>query len=194
MRQIYFATKNKGKVSSLKRVLSQYGIKVIHSPMDLPEPRTDDLREIAKEKVLAAYQEVKKSVIALDAGFYIPSLNGFPGAFVNLVLKTIGIEGILKLIETKSGDCEFRDCLAYFDSKLKEPLIFEPNVVGALSAEPRGKIKDYAWSELFLIFIPDGEQKTLAEMTEEEYRVWHKKYHQKSYATEFANWFLEQSK
>jgi len=67
----------------------------------LPEPRSDDLREIAKEKVLFAYKKIRKPCIVLDFGFYIHSLNGFPKAFVNFVLETIGIEDILKLVDGK---------------------------------------------------------------------------------------------
>lgn len=192
MKKIYFATQNKGKVSSFKRVLSQYGIKVIHVPKDLPEPRTDDLREIARQKVLAAYKEVRKPVVALDAGFYIHSLKGFPRAFVNFALKTIGIEGILKLTEDKPRECEFIECLAYYDGRPEEPLIFESSVRGTLTTEPRGRMKKRAWSKLFKIFIPEGEEKTLAQMTDKEYFEWSERHHKNSYATKFAKWFLGQ--
>jgi len=192
VKKIYFATRNKGKAHSLKRVLSEYGIKAIHIPMDLPEPKIDDLREIAKQKVITAYDRIKKPVIAIDSGFYIPSLKGFPGAFVNPVLKTIGIEGILKLTEAKPEKCEFKDCLAYRDGKSKQPLVFESITSGVLSTKPRGEIGDEAWSKLWLIFIPEGEKKTLAETTSVEYLEWSKKHEQNSYAVQFAKWFLNQ--
>lgn len=101
MKQIYFATKNRGKVNSVSSALSKYGIEVVQVALDIPEPRSDDLREIAKEKVLFAYEQIQKPCIALDAGFYVHSLNGFPKAFVNFALETIGIEGILRLVEGK---------------------------------------------------------------------------------------------
>ena len=37
--------------------------------------------------------------MAMDADFCIDALNGFPKAFVNFALDTIGVEGILKLME-----------------------------------------------------------------------------------------------
>lgn len=196
MKEIYFATTNKGKVSSLKRNLSCYKINVIHFPVDLPEPRTDDLGKIAKQKVLAAFKKIKKPVVALDAGFYIYSLKGFPKAFVNPILETIGIEGLLKLTEDKPRECEFRECLAYYDKNLPEPLVFESSVRGKLSAQPKERMKDYAWSKLFLIFIPEGKQKTLSQMTFEEYQRWSRQHHQSSssYAVQFAKWFLEHKK
>ncbi len=189
-REIYFATQNKGKVNSLKRSLSRYGINVIHACLDLPEPRTDDLHEIAKQKVLTAYEKVKKPVLALDAGFYVFSLKGFPGAFVNHALKTIGIGGVLKLIEDKPKECEFKECLSYYDGKLEQPLIFESRIKGILATKPRGKMGDYAWSKLSLVFVPEGLNKTLAEMGSEEYLRWSRQRHNTSYVTEFAKWFL----
>lgn len=191
MNHIYFATKNKGKVDSIKNVLSNHGIEVTHVPLDLPEPRSDDLREIAKEKVLFAYRYIKNPCIVLDVGFYIPSLNGFPKAFVNFVLETIGIEGILKLVDGKIRDCEFRNCLAYLDDTFLKPLYFESNVEGSLSEFPRGEIKDYHWSKLSSIFIPKKAVKTLAEMTFDEYQNWRLQRHKDSFATKFAEWFSQ---
>lgn len=186
--KIYFATKNKGKINSAKATLSEYNIEVIHTPLDLPEPRTDDIQKIAREKVLFAYNQIKKPCIALDAGFYIYSLAGFPKTFVNFALETIDIEGILKLVEDKPRDCEFRNCLAYFDDLLAEPVYFESNVEGILSPAPRGEMKDYFWSKLFLIFIPKDASKTLAEMTLEEYQAWRSNRYPHSFLIQFAKW------
>ncbi|MFH0906356.1 MAG: non-canonical purine NTP pyrophosphatase [archaeon] len=189
MKEIYFATSNKGKVLSVNKTLSKYGIEVIHKPLDLPEIRSEDLSKIAKVKVLFAYENVKKPCIAIDSGFYIDSLKGFPKAFVNFALNTIDIEGILKLVENKNRDCAFRNCLAYFDQDLKDPVFFEGVVEGTISEAPKGEMQDFCWSKLFLIFIPNGETKTLGQMTEKEYQEWRNKRSEDSYTTKFAEWF-----
>ncbi len=191
MKQICFATTNKGKVSSVSIALSQYGIEVVHYPLELPEPRSDDLREIAKEKVLFAYEKIGKPCIALDSGFYVHSLKGFPKTFVNFALETIGIDGILRLVDGKPRDCEFRNCLAYLDETLSEPAYFESSVEGSLSDFPRGEMRDYYWSELFLVFIPKGANKTLAEMTFEEYQDWRMQRYKDSFAKKFAEWISQ---
>ena len=191
MNQIYFATTNKGKVNSVSNALSKYGIKVIHYPLELPEPRSDNLREIAKEKVLFAYGKIGKPCIALDSGFYVHSLNGFPKAFVNFALETIGIDGILKLVDGKPRDCEFRNCLAYLDGTLSEPVYFKSSVDGSLSDFPRGEMRDYYWSKLFLVFIPKDANKTLAEMTFDEYQEWRTQRYKDSFATKFAEWISQ---
>jgi XTP/dITP diphosphohydrolase len=194
VRIIYFATKNKGKFVSLSNALSSYHIGLLKFPIDLPEPRTDDVRKIARDKVLFAYNRIKKPCIALDAGFYIDALNGFPKAFVNFALETIKLEGILKLVEDKPRDCEFRQSLAYLDDKLSEPEYFESINRGKIAEEPRGLEQDYHWSELSLIFIPEGETKTLAEMNKEEYQAWRKRRQSHSYETKFKDWILRYRK
>jgi len=187
--EIYFATKNFGKVISVKNVLSAYGINVIHVPLELPEPRSDDLKMITRDKVVFAYQQIQKPCIVQDAGFYIHSLNGFPKAFVNFTLETIGIEGILKLAEGKSRECEFRNCLAYIDDSMSEPKYFESGVKGRLADAPRGELRDYQWSELWLIFIPENENRTIAEMTHQEYLDWRTLRDKETFSTKFAKWF-----
>lgn len=190
MNRIYFATTNKSKFNSVSKLLSQYKIAAIHFPLELPEPQSDDLRKIAGEKILYAYEKIKKPCIALDSGFYIHSLNGFPKTFAKFVIETLGVNGIIKLVEEKPRKCEFRNCLAYMDETLSEPAYFESKIEGRLSNSPIGEMQDYYWSRLSLIFIPKNEKKTLAEMTFDEYQNWrNRKY--KKFAAKFAE-FISQ--
>jgi inosine/xanthosine triphosphate pyrophosphatase family protein len=57
-----------------------------------------------------------------------------------------------------------------------------------LSKKPKGMLKGYHWSEIAKIFIPSGEEKTLAEMDELERKRISEKYHLNSYARQFAQW------
>ena len=116
MNEIVFVTHNKGKIASASRQLNGVNFKVFE--YDLEEPRSDDIKEIATAKVKQAYEIVKRPCIALDTDFRIDELNGFPRAFVNFSLETIGVQGILKLMENKKNrKCAFNECLAYHDGK-----------------------------------------------------------------------------
>ena len=99
MEEIIFVTHNKGKAKSAEKYFKN--LKISTYDFELDEPRSDDLKEIATEKVKQAYKVVGKPCIALDTRFFIDELNGFPRAFVNFSLETIGIDGILKLMEGK---------------------------------------------------------------------------------------------
>lgn len=170
--EIFFATGNEGKVISLRRDLEKYGIQITQLPIELSEPRSSDVREITEHKIICAYKQIQKPTIVIDAGFYIPSLNGFPRAFVNFALETIGLEGILKLVDGKERAGEFKECLAYMGSELKQPKYFMITIKGTLAEEQRGVMQKHLWSELSLLFIPDKYNKTLAEMSHEEYKQW----------------------
>lgn len=163
--EIVFVTSNKGKVASAQRQLTDIKLEIFD--YDLVEPRSDDVREIAEYKVREAYEVVKKPCIALDAGFFIEELNGFPRAFVNFALDTLGIEGILKQMQgIENRKCAFKECLAYYDGQ--NILYFNGNHEGELSTAIRGNDTDKKWSDLWYIFIPYGYDKTLAEMSDEE--------------------------
>ena len=48
--EVYFATTNSGKIQSLQRVLDNYGVFVVQAAIEIPEPRSDDVSEIADGK------------------------------------------------------------------------------------------------------------------------------------------------
>ena len=146
-KSIVFVTTNKGKVASCQKCFKKTDTKLEIYTHELIEPRTNDIREIAKSKVLQAYDMVKKPCITLDTGFFIESLNGFPRAFVNFTLDTIGIEGILKLMDDKENrECYFKECLAYYDGQNIE--YFECKIPGRLSKKFKGRDKENNWYEM----------------------------------------------
>ncbi|MBR2430187.1 hypothetical protein IKB17_01830, partial [bacterium] len=92
MDEIVFVTHNKGKIAAAQEALK--GVNFTVFEYDLEEPRSDDIKYISKYKVEEAYKLVNKPCISMDSGFWIDELNGFPRAFVNFALDTIGVEGI----------------------------------------------------------------------------------------------------
>lgn len=192
MKQVHFATKNAGKVHSLQLVLSEYDIEVIQVPLEMPEPRYDSLDEIARDKVLAAYAAIQKPCIAVDAGCFVDSLHGFPGPYVNYVLRTIGIDGILRLAEGRPREARLRNTLAYFAETEETPQCFSSGVEGTISLTPRGEEREYHWSRLFQIFIPHGRNKTLAEMSLDEYNAWRLEISRDNSSTrDFGQWYSQ---
>ena len=187
MEEIVFVTHNKGKIASAKRELKNVDFKIFE--YDLDEPRSDDIKYISKYKVMEAYEIVKKPCISLDSGFWIDELDGFPRAFVNFTLDTIGINGILKLMEQiENRSCRFTECLSYYDGK--NIYQFMGKHEGTLTKEILGNDSTKKWSDLWYIFKPEGYEKTLAQMTdsERENRV---KYNSVSAFTEFSKWYKE---
>lgn len=193
MDEIVFVTHNKGKIASAKRHLKNVNFKVFE--YELGEPRSDDIKYISKAKVMEAYEVVKKPCISLDAGFFIEELEGFPRAYVNFALGTIGIDGILKLMEGKENrKCEFSECLSYYDGK--DLYQFSGYDKGKLSTKILGNDSNKKWSDLWYVYIPEGYTKTLAQMSDEEREL--RKIKKSDYAVSsmevFAKWYKEKNK
>jgi len=156
---VLFASSNIHKYEEAEKILAEFEIKLEFFKTDLMEIQSDSLSEIALKKVLDAYDKCKKPVIVEDDGLFINSLSGFPGPFSAYVFKTIGNNGILKLIGS-NRTAQFRAVIAFCDSN-KEPVFFESNVFGQISKNIQGKGWGYD-----PIFIPENQNNTYAELAE----------------------------
>ncbi len=193
MEEIVFVTHNKGKVASANKHFKDIKFQIYEYELD--EPRSDDVGEISRSKVKEAYDLVKKPCIALDCGFFIPALNGFPRAFVNFALDTIHLDGILKMMEGKENrECYFLECLSYYDGvKVKQ---FFGKQEGKLATKILGEDTNEKWSDLWYIYIPQGSEKTLAQMTREERDHRKKNENEKRNSTlmMFSEWYQNREK
>lgn len=184
--EVVFVTHNIGKIKSAERYFKN--LKFTTFNYELDEPRSDSITEIAKSKVKQAYELVKRPCIAMDTDFRIDALNGFPRAFVNFALETIGVSGILKLMENEENrNCSFNECIAYYDGK--DIHYFYGKHPGILSNEIRGVDRVEKWSDLWYIFKPKGFDKTLAEMDSDERENRRKVDGSIQAMQEFANWY-----
>lgn len=169
-KDIVFVTSNKGKLQSAQEHFGK-DINIVYYNYDITEPQVNDIDYIAECKVKEAYKKVNKPCISLDAGFYIPNYPGnpnFPGAFPRReLLEKIGLDGLLqKMKNVKNRECYFKECLAYYDGKTLKK--FYGLTCGKLSTEIKGNDTDKKWSDLWYVFIPKNNTKTMAEMTDEE--------------------------
>jgi XTP/dITP diphosphohydrolase len=174
---VLFASSNIHKYEEAEKILAEFGIKLGFLQTNLVEIQDDSLSKIAMQKALDAYDRCNKVVIVEDDGLFIDSLSGFPGPFSSYVFKTIGNNGILKMIGN-NRDAQFRAIIAFCDSK-KEPILFESKVVGKISENVQGT----GWG-FDPIFIPEKQNKTYAQLAEKN-----KLSHRYESLKKFANWF-----
>lgn len=190
MKEIIFCSTNKWKIESLNFFFNTYNIKIKSFEFDIPESRSENNIEISKNKVDYAFKLVKNPVIAIDSWIYINSLNGFPSTFVNFTLKTIWILWIINLLLKKDRSCEIRNSLAFKDSIDNESIVFTEIIKWHISNIPKWELSKYNWSIFHKIFIPDWYNKTLAEMSENEYRKWEKNRINNWYLLKFVKFFI----
>ena len=188
MQKITFVTSNKGKVATAHQYLAELNIELKTYMHELIEPQADDIDEIAKSKVIQAYELVNHPCIAQDSGFYVEALNGFPKAYTKFALDTIGIKGILKLMEgVENRACMFKECLAYYDGTSLE--YFYSFYEGRLSEKALGTDNPEKWSDLWYLFIPDHsiDGRTLAQLSPDETRERRRSINPS--IKQFANWY-----
>lgn len=189
MERIVYVTGNYGKYVNVKKHFEKKGLDIEYFNCDIDELEINDIEIVSRDKVRQAYDKLGKPCFVGDSGFYIegyPDMPDYPGAFA----KRSGIStNIDKLIEDMNGienrNCRFVDCLTFYDGD--EFFTFFGVSRGTLATTVRGKDKKEAKSNLWRVFIPKNCTKTLAEMSDEEFK--NRKDDRTSATEEFIEWY-----
>jgi XTP/dITP diphosphohydrolase len=183
-KEIFFATRNIHKFREAESILSPYGITLKHLNFKAVEVQSDDLVEIAEVCLTQVLSPYALPVIVEDAGLFIEALEGFPGAYSSYVYRTIGVSGILKLMEeVENRKAYFLSAVAYGKPGMKA-LTFTGKVEGLLTAESRGQ-EGFGFDP---IFQPLDASKTFAEMSLSEKNAYS---HRAAALRKLGEWFIE---
>ena len=118
--EIFFATSNSHKVSEAAAILGPLGHRVQPlllngRPLELVEPQAEGIEEVARSKLEQAVEATsgmlgsQTAILVEDSGLFVDSLGGFPGPFSSYAESTIGLQGILSLMEgVESRGAEYR--------------------------------------------------------------------------------------
>jgi XTP/dITP diphosphohydrolase len=163
---IHFATTNKGKFKEAREIVEPFGIRLKRLNLEKHEIQSDLVAEIAAS---AAQQLILTgkvhAVIAEDSGFFVDSLGGFPGPYSSYVHKTIGSEGILRLMRNVANrKASFTSAVAYRTTR-RAPVCFTGIVKGTVMNRLRGK-SGFGFDPIFAPQFGDG--RTFAEMNVHE--------------------------
>ena len=158
---ITFATTNESKLSEAKAIL---GIEVRGESLDIAEIQSLDFKEVAKQKALTYFEKLNRPIFAEDVSLTFNALKGLPGTYIDDFSKALGNEEMCKILSHKRDRTAVaRTTLAYTeDGQNVEFFIGELN--GIIAKYPRGE-KGFGWDP---IFIPDGDNRTFAELEPEE--------------------------
>ena len=166
---IYFITGNTHKFKEITKLFQKeeldYDLK--QKTTAIIEIQAPSIKEVALFKLNSIKTIFNNSYFIEDAGFFIDvPLNGFPGVYSKFVLKTIGNEGILKLINDYwNSAAHFEAVIALYFQPLNKIFTFEGSVEGKVSKEIRG-ISGFGYDP---IFIPNEfPNNTFGELTIEE--------------------------
>ena len=182
--ELFFASSNEHKFKEVQRILSNLGVNIKLFKTTLEEIQSNSLNEIAKRKAIDAFTKIQKPILIEDDGLFINSLNGFPGPYSSYAYDTIRNKGIIQLLQnSEHRDAKFVAIIAYYNG-IDEVKLFESSIPGKISKE----IEKGGWG-YDPIFIPDGESKTYANVSDKD-----KFSHRSAALTKFSNWFLDKQK
>lgn len=159
MREIIFVTGNSGKVAEVERFL---GMPMQHRALELEEVQSLDTEAVVRAKAESAYAILKAPCLVEDTSVTFAALNRLPGPFIKFFEEELGQEGLCRLLDGKDRKCTATARFAFHDGERIE--IFEGSMHGTVADSPRGT-RSFGWAS---IVIPDGKDKTYAEMSDEE--------------------------
>ncbi|BDR92031.1 XTP/dITP diphosphatase [Vulcanisaeta souniana] len=183
--RVFFVTSNEGKLHEASLVLREFSIELVmdlnHRKIEIQSDNLEDIVNNALTNICTG--GISEYFVVEDDGLFINKLNGFPGPYSSYVYKTIGLTGILKLMNG------INDRSAYFKSVVglcgpQIPIkLFIGVVRGSIAMEPRGS-EGFGFDP---IFIPSGYNKTFAELGPE---IKNKLSHRALAFRALGNWLL----
>ncbi len=155
---VHFVTSNKHKVAEIQKMTSML---IEQKNLNYPEIQADTLESVAEFGIEFCYVTLGEPCFIEDSGLFVDALSGFPGVYSNYVYRTLGCEGILALLG-KKRKATFKSVIAFKDER--GTTLFSGEVKGEIAKALKGE-KGFGFDP---IFIPEGEEKTFAQMDPEE--------------------------
>ena len=172
-RKIIFASKNKGKIREVRKIIDGPGIELV-SLLELKDLSEIDetgstFEENAKIKAVEVYNKYKIPVIGDDSGLSVEQLFGAPGVYSARYagLGATDDDNNRKLLRElekfkEPYHAKYICCAVYFDGK--NYTATEGEVKGIIIKEPRGN-NGFGYDPFF---VPEGYKQTMGELALEE--------------------------
>ena len=162
---LVFVTSNPGKAREAAHLL---GRPVKTRPADLREIQSLSFEEVVRAKAAAAAALLGVPVLVEDSGLEVRAWDGFPGPLTKwITMGPLGQPGLARLLDA----FEDRRATAVSALAVARPGEGEADAIvaigrreGSIAPAPRGT-HGFGWD---VLFIPDGETRTYAEMPSDE--------------------------
>ena len=163
--KIYFVTGNKHKFAEVKPIIESHLplYELLQSNEPLQEIQADSLEDVAQFKVNSVKDKIPGEYFIEDAGFFVDDLiHGFPGVYSSYVMKTIGWQGILRILgQSVERKAHFESVIAFFDHE-RHIHFFKGTNEGHVAMEAKGT-SGFGFDPIFL--SNDSPSKTFAELS-----------------------------
>ncbi len=152
-----FVTGNANKVREAEQIL---GVGIRHVKLaGAHEIQTNDLDELVLHKAEQAFLAIGGPVLVEDSGLEFTAWNGLPGALVKWFESTVGLSGMLKMLQGFDDRGAIARCsVALHDGS---GIVLGHGEVAGRVANTLCGDGGFGWDALF---IPDGHDRTYGEM------------------------------
>ena len=155
MIQIDFCTGNKSKLKEANDYINSKikDVSLYSNKIDFTEIQSNSQQEILLDKMKQAISKTDRPFIIDETGIFFNKYNNYPGTLTKYVIKSLGVEGIKRLLSETDNTAYFKTTILYSENKqdykffegvLKGKIVIDENKIDNL---------DFPFSS---IFIPDG--------------------------------------
>lgn len=158
-KQLLLVTGNPNKLREWQAIVPD-AIELDSIDIDLTEIQSSDPEAIVADKLRRAYEHAGRPVVVEDIDAGLDKLNGLPGPFIKFFNEKLGKDALYRLAGREGEPATVACTAGYYDGD--EMIIVRGEVRGTIVA-PRGDSFGFD-----IVFVPDGETLTYAEMTKEK--------------------------
>jgi XTP/dITP diphosphohydrolase len=174
---ISFLTQNHHKFIEAEEALKPYeGIRIVQLADEKREYKDDSVSDPVKQIALKAAKEAanlyKRVIVAEDTGLFFNAYRDFPSLNTKWVIKRLGYDGILRLLDGKDRTAYFRSIVALCKPD-EEPIAFEGRISGHITEKVYGENIDCM--DYDRIFTPDNSDIPFALMMDNKAHISHRK-------------------
>lgn len=140
--------------------MRDHGYELEHIKTTYPEIQADTLEETIAPGLRWLMERYNRPIMIDDSGLFVDALKGFPGVYSSYVFKTVGCDGILRLMEgVKNRSARFECCIGFLVPG-KEPHMSKGVAKGSI-AEKKAGTGGFGYDP---VFVPEGYTKTYAQI------------------------------
>jgi XTP/dITP diphosphohydrolase len=184
---VFLVTGNVHKFNEARLTLSEFGLSTAMLNVETIEIQADKVKDVAIASAFEAARKCRLPIIVEDAGLFVEALDGFPGPYSSYVFRTVGTDGILRLMSNMNKrNAFFESVVAFCSQELKVPKCFDGKIGGKITEQTRGS-QGFGFDPVFCPEKSGG--KTLAEMSIAEKNECS---HRAKALRRFADWYVSE--
>jgi len=158
---IAFVSTNRGKFREVTARLAPSGIRLRRVNAPYPEIQADRLEDVVSYASHIVATRIRGEFLIDDSGLFIDALNGFPGVYSSYVYRTVGCDGVLRLMRRGGPRTARFESVVLLGRRGRASKLFRGACTGTIAPSVRGS-GGFGFDP---IFVPRSRARTFAEMS-----------------------------